>query len=1523
MSFLVVILLLEMVFPYLTQGAFQQTVSAADPYEDGTIYGGPGNMFVGDLATVSPSLKGSTRWTFDGMTEIVGNGSRVGWAYRYKSGSQYFHSVNPGSLQEWAEKGFMMNNNPFGNAYSQGVIRDYNFAPDAVGGVSRDQFKRIDFIDLVTYANATYSISSDNKKITFTASKMNPKISKFEITNSKMANGCYAVGEKLNIKVVVENINTAKLKKLEAFIYNTANGATPIHLENGIVENVTPSNKRYEHTFTYTPTTFTQTGTYIRFLVRAVDEANNFDQDTETNGEDFGQIGKVGLKLDICTAYKQNDNRWETIPFYANTSNGIGDTSTYFLIPSLFGSTIGRATRAMRTYPDGNSLFFGPVRYPTVLRGHVDDGGTYVTGVNTTFNVPETAAYNDKNILAYRDMGFLQFSGKIDPYYFNPAAGRPMIANSGSNSNSFNVQRKDLLTPENIKKAFGGNIEYIMANLPSYTFRAQDGTNYGEFYYIRDIAEAAGADVGNKDTSSSGAHVNDTYLQIYQTLYPDIRKFALKDDKTNLAVGSKAEFTFNGWEYTSPYQARNGGADRDKVKYEVTLTGPGGKTISVTKGEGTVRSTKKLDSKEPTMAKYSGEFKNPLLALPTSASLTEKGAYTATLTVYDEVERDDVAELKFTVGCAEGDKDPSCSDFPEGEKPNPPGTGSGGACSITMSITNSGSNAMTGNNMTADPTGVIKSSSESAEFDVQRYGIPSSEYLHVSGESEKYISQFGYDHPTVKVTYKIDVTRKYILEWEEESTADVAEGEEPPPPEKKTEEQEVTKPVEDTYEVSYWTINNLKVLAYSDVTVENYALPGELVNILAGFTVTGSVDHNKDINSHVFPVNCEAIDAGEQTISGGNQKPAVPDEDFKQWAKIGSRTPNVKNDSLTLEGTTYMNGATTSKNGPTPMAISKAPRVVIERGSYQISPQKINKRQTRSVITANYKPVSNLVVNTSATDTRFTNYSPSKINTVTVHTPTVIYPKATDDKEHDQRADAPDRSNPANPDTDRHAFVLDRPFTVTLSTQGQHLSTATAPGYGNRDYGKAAGESCNYNGTACKAYTKDKQVRFPFDVYSETKQKFYPANTWISVPLDIDDVTFYLPVWVPEGQYTVEFRSFAINSPSFSTISEAAQTERPEANLGNEFQTPDGNIDHHIAYDTLAVDVVGRVYDLQVTDITDYNWQSVFRNTDGITHSGNSYYVGDAGIDGDKRGNTEPFVLPIRQGSHPDGYDNVAVKTGYSFSFNLKTKGNMFGATDAIRIKPKFYFVSKDGTQRQKIDVYYHDDTNYFVKIGSDQDKIYREIKLNTTTRNVPETEILANADYYYRHADDYGFKEEAANNYATSFARQYVKHMSKEDIPTGPYGWQILNYKLRTFMGPEENEVPANTMVPANEIVAREQTWYGEYSLPANVYPVPKGTDISAIGLAGGVNENHPIFLRDGYIIVNFDIETIRDGNLNAPYLQYINAKLSNQWSDWEGFQHSFVDPYGHTFNSLDGDVLYYHADASSSDDFSASVTH
>ncbi|WP_254438325.1 hypothetical protein [Paenibacillus sp. DCT19] len=117
-------------------------------------------------------------------------------------------------------------------------------------------------------------------------------------------------------------------------------------------------------------------------------------------------------------------------------------------------------------------------------------------------------------------------------------------------------------------------------------------------------------------------------------------------------------------------------------------------------------------------------------------------------------------------------------------------------------------------------------------------------------------------------------------------------------------------------------------------------------------------------------------------------------------------------------------------------------------------------------------------------------------------------------------------------------------------------------------------------------------------------------------------------------------------------------------------------------------------------------------------------------------------------------------------------------------------------------------------------------------------------------------------------------------------------------------------------------QRWYGEYSLPADVYAVPKGTDLTPLARQNVLDEKADVFLKNGYIVVNFNLETLRDGNTDAPHLQYIHAPLMNQWR-LEGFNTNQVDDRGRSLPVKDGDVVFYHADQSSRNDFQAQVPH
>jgi len=831
----------------------------------------------------------------------------------------------------------------------------------------------------------------------------------------------------------------------------------------------------------------------------------------------------------------------------------------------------------------------------------------------------------------------------------------------------------------------------------------------------------------------------------------------------------------------------------------------------------------------------------------------------------------------------------------ETDEPGPVEPG-GPSCSVDFVMGPDGGTQIKG---LTDPSPSGSISSDSGEFDVVQ-GIPSSEYLRADAQSEEYLYEQDFVQKKGKTVFNnVNASKEFTLTWttsKTDSKGNVTYTDHEENVTKKVAVSGIERPF------SYWEIikYNIWKLTHSEFT--NYALPNEFLRIDAMTNVTADGKHSDNVEDHVFPPECPEIELPSETIDGGSSKPSVPDitEEATAAAEAEIGENEVENDRAEFKGSVIMDDARTTTDGPTPSDVPAPGMIQMSTTGLLIDPLKTNYWQSPSTGKVFYEPVFSIDGSASAKD------FPFDVNPVTVHTPVVIYSRASDDKEHDQRIKPPLRSTPPNPDQDRHAFILDRPFTVSLPTGGQHRNI---PGYGNRDYSK---------------YIKMKQVMFPFDVYTATKQAFYPANTWISVPVDMETVEFFLPVWVPEKQYTIQFRAFAINALTggdFGGSEHHANITIPNPAFN---VPPAGRLSAaHVAIDSIQVDVVGRLYDFHVTDISDYNWKSVFRQGDGVTPTTNSYWVGLNGIDGAKRGNSNPFVLPVRHGSHPNGFQNVAVKTGYKFKFDMKTKGDMESINDAIRIKPTFYHVTSDGKKRQAVDLYYHDDNNYFVKIGSDKDKTYRTVSLNETMRKVPINEITNNALHYYNFADRFNLKETTSQYYETAFARYYAKHMSKEPVQTGPYGWQIQNWKLRTYRGPLANQVPSNTMVPPKEIVTKEQTWYGEYSLPAKLYVVPKNANVQEAGRVGMLNENHPLFLKDGYIIVNFDIETINEGDLNNPYLSYYKAHYMSQWTNMEGFKNSFVDGYGNTFNLQEGDVIFYHADQSSLDDFKSSVTH
>ncbi|WP_079697320.1 MULTISPECIES: DUF5704 domain-containing protein [unclassified Paenibacillus] len=914
-------------------------------------------------------------------------------------------------------------------------------------------------------------------------------------------------------------------------------------------------------------------------------------------------------------------------------------------------------------------------------------------------------------------------------------------------------------------------------------------------------------------------------------------------------------------EITKEINLTNGGQLQLKEKKQLNAT------VKTRTGDGSFGAETNVNSGN---GKTTWTSSNPSVATVSSSGLVSADAKgTTTITVLWE--KDDFELTTTTVVGVEED--------PGDDGGN---NGGGGSCTPNIGPPSQGT-TMNMSDLDPNANGVIKADNRGAEkFDVLK-GIPTSESLYTNAFADNYLFKQAWAKMTGKTTYVCNVTITYVREWTIPGPEVCPpKGACSPGPPIKTGDS-VTQPYnfQITRDYSYWKINNLEVYKIAKATMKNYALPGETVTMTPSGYIPPTLESKNDeaVERHVTPGQTSAISYTPPKLTGGlNSPPDVPDDTSRLKGMAESNTPQskVNNDLVKFNNTKIMDDAETTKDGPIPTNIPNPTTIgqdVLYKSNNMISNTLLNKENTTSsgeihydLIPGNVNGGSNKVLPINS------------INTVTVHTPVVNYALVSDDQPHNQKT---------IPDTTRSALILERPFIVRIPTSGQHLDVASYPGYGNRDYAK---------------YFRIKQVRFPFDAYNADRSQFIPTKTWVDIPVNQLDTTFYLPVWVDEGNYQVEFRNIAENAP-------ATFTEQPDANT---------NLAHHVASDTVPVEVIGRLYDFHVTDISDYNWENIFRKQLGSSEpTGVSYWTGLNRIDGDPRGTLVPFVLPIRPGSHPvQGFRNVAVKTGYHIKFDLKTKGNMFGKQDGVRITPTFYFVSKDGSSRQEVDLYYHRGQERLIRIGSSEDLEKRFVVLNSRLRNVPGTELGDTARYQYTYELT---AEEQSQTTLADFMVRLVDQTSHQKTWVGRYDWMILSAPIRTLIGPKTN-IP--TGVNADRANAAIQRWYGEYSLPADVYAVPKGTSLEPLARQNQLDEKAAVFLKNGYIVVNFNLETVRNGNTDAPHLQYIHAPLMNQWQ-MEGFSNIPVDSQGKIWPVKDGDVVFYHADQSSRDDFQSQVPH
>lgn len=245
---------------------------------------------------------------------------------------------------------------------------------------------------------------------------------------------------------------------------------------------------------------------------------------------------------------------------------------------------------------------------------------------------------------------------------------------------------------------------------------------------------------------------------------------------------------------------------------------------------------------------------------------------------------------------------------------------------------------------------------------------------------------------------------------------------------------------------------------------------------------------------------------------------------------------------------------------------------------------------------------------------------------------------------------------------------------------------------------------------------------------------------------------------------------------------------------------------------------------------------------------------------------------------------------GYAISFDVKVAG-VYKATNAVRIVPRFYFLSKDGnTINENIILFYKNSDGKYVKVGSDSD----------------------NYKLSYKPSDPYRLKEESTE-----------KHLSSTNI----------NLESLTKFYLYANQTSTVKEIVTQGFEGAVTTYYGEYKLPNTTIAVEIDED-------GKYDINNP--LTDGYIGVIFDLSagSIKKGVFDESTFYVNKNKITEtfggmwQLENYYGGKTEFKlekatiavqihnkETGAYTYTDLGqkmlGTVILYDADARASDDY------
>ena len=822
-------------------------------------------------------------------------------------------------------------------------------------------------------------------------------------------------------------------------------------------------------------------------------------------------------------------------------------------------------------------------------------------------------------------------------------------------------------------------------------------------------------------------------------------------------------------------------------------------------------------------------------------------------------------------------------------------------------------------------TGVINADNRAGEKFTSVHGVPTTESLYGQVTAKDYLVGYSFVKKVGVKYYPIKVKKDYILTWMTATPTTVPGG----GPKPVTETVTVTQTVTVARAYAYWEISNFECYKIGNATLRNYSLPNEGITIYPDNSFyqppSVSINHSSEESYHIIPPTeyINGITLPSQSISStGTTKPTFNSEDFtrKAWDMTGNIS--VRNDYLNFNGTTVMNDSIAQTIPPD---INRSGVVQCETFINQNVLYKPNNIIDATKMNGTYASNGTITYTAIATvnATRPSNpqYSSDGINKVVIHTPVVCIPSITADNDKHSQLIAPTEGTTQlvlDPDPTLSDFV------VAISNTGPH---SNKQGYYSRDFSKSLRDP-DISYIAEDKGVLMNQVKFPFDVIMEqgvandqSDDKFIKAHTWLTIGRTAP--RFYLPMAVNEGVYTVQFRTIAVNGLPYINQTEDYANKK---------------LSNYVATNSLNVEVSGRIYGLTVYDLTDYPiWEEVFRvknsmdfkkdfskytpGTSQLTYSKNRSYTYTLGTNnqyGVDTGRNTKYTFPLVNGSHPF-YKNMGIlKTGYLVRFMLDTTGNMFSDSCRISIKPKFYHVDKEGKNRVAVDLYYteaiNNKTKHLVKVGSPLDQTnLKSVRTGDIYLGIPDSEL-----------------RQTAKLRGMTYGKFTAKSSSMFNFSEIRLNWAFRTYinnsYTRTVKGLDLFDDMRNAGIEEADLLERMQRWYGQYYIPNKVHVVEKDFDVMDYADKYGVDYKESFWIKDGYIIVNFAIETIgEDGSRRLSYINAANYRDNGNCSMWlqEGPVQSKTSKDGAEFQFYAGDFMVYYASKSASQDYKSGAIY